>query len=304
MFIYRKSKQYITFFLIVLIGFSSQALNVNDGISKTGKDEEPTFKGKDISTFSSWVSNQMIHANVPFDMGGSIYLDQYLSRISYIDTSASVIYLSTEFTINRNGKVSDCKISDSSNKMLNDEVERVILSSRDWKAARQQGKRISSRQQLNIPIKLDGNIGLLDQGPIFGKGDRKNYGKGLNINQYLNSIVKTIYQFHQNEVRGIKRGDKNPNNRYSITGTLELSFVIDKSGFFSDLESRNNIFPVNYGWFVEVHSSSVVRGGFFNREVKWLPAMKNGHPVSVKVKAFLDYDKRKFSWDCYVINEK
>lgn len=293
--------KYITFVLIILIGFSSQPLKANDGVQKTGEDEKPTFKRKDVSTFPSWVFDQMVHANVPFNVNLRD-TDQCLSKIVYLDTSVSTICLSTEFTLTRKGKVTNCKILDCPNEVLIDEVERIILISKDWKAAKRQGEKIDSHQKLDIPIRLEGNVGLLDEEPLFGKGERFNYGKGLNINRYICSIANAIYGTHRSEDRDFETG-KITDIHYSISGTLELSFIINKDGYFSNLESKHDLFPVNYGWFVEIHSSSVFMLGFFNQEVKWCPAVMNGHPVSVKVKAFFDYDKREYSWSCYLVND-
>ena len=45
-------------------------------------------------------------------------------------------------------------------------------------------------------------------------------------------------------------------------------------------------------------------GRLFSTEVKWAPAILDGKPVSVQVKAIIDYDSNEFSWDCFVLDEE
>ena len=75
--------------------------------------------------------------------------------------------------------------------------------------------------------------------------------------------------------------------------------MVDKEGTFSNLQYTNNLFPVDFERFVRVHVSSP--GGLFYPETKWEPALVDGQPVGIKVKVVIDYNKREYSWNCYLV---
>ena len=254
----------------------------------------PAFPKKDISSFSSWLPGQILHSGISFDVN-LIEADYSLSKIAYLNDTVKRIDIDTELALISKGKIESCIVRCNESEILANEVKRIILTRKKWKISKRDNEKDSLNKYFTTSIELPGDVVLLDREPVY-RAIRYpiHYKKEININRYLNTVANTIYRFHRNNTTEV-RADA----RHSIFGTLELSFVVDKEGTFSNLQYTNNLFPVDFERFVRVHVSSP--GGLFYPETKWEPALVDGQPVGIKVKVVIDYNKREYSWNCYLV---
>ena len=94
-------------------------------------EDMPQFQGKDIKHFRNWVMTQVKYPKEALKNGisGKVF---------------------AEFVIDRDGQVTDVKIKKGVDKLLDDEVVRVIKSSPKWTPGKQRGK--SVKVQFTFPI--------------------------------------------------------------------------------------------------------------------------------------------------------
>lgn len=290
-------KRRIMFFLTLFLCVSFVNVQAGTGIPKEKNDKKTMFRSNAaISTFPVWLSNQLLHRHIPFsvNLAESDYL---FNNIAYVDTLSQEMDLITRFTVTKGGKIKNCVVENLPDSAFADEVERLILISRKWRAPEENGRKTSAEQQFSIPLELKGSVVILDKGPEWGEADQKIYDKRYNLTRYIHQVAMHV---------GAKRADsvsmiEYPNQMsFLVDGILKLSFVIDKEGYFSHLRYGHDL-PVA-AQLDYVITRQMYPGRFFSDEVKWKPAMLDGKPVRVRVEACIDYKKKEFSWDCYLMD--
>ena len=95
--------------------------------------------------------------------------------------------------------------------------------------------------------------------------------------------------------------NKRPVNVSPVLGSIKFSFIVDKEGYFSNLKYADDLY---HRQIAPIITGQMFPGRLFSTEVKWAPAILDGKPVSVQVKAIIDYDSNEFSWDCFVLDEE
>lgn len=86
-------------FLIMFSPFMEIDANVENDKEK----HTLTFSKKDISSFSSWLSKQILHSHVPFNIT-LIEADHSLSKIAYVDSAGKKMHINVELVLNSKGK--------------------------------------------------------------------------------------------------------------------------------------------------------------------------------------------------------
>ncbi len=282
--------------LYILVLFCFLGVQANADVPKEKEDRKTMFKNEvAISTFPDWLANQLLHRHIPFrvNLAESDYL---FNRLAYADTLSRDVDLLTRFTVTKSGKIKNCVIENLTDEEFTDEVRRVVSISGKWKAAKVDGKKEATNQQFTIPLDLKGEVAVLDKVPEWGEADKRIYDKRYNLTRYIHQVAMHVYDKSVDTVRVIEF----PKVNMAVLGTLKLSFIVDEEGYFSDLRYVNDLpSSAQFDYFV---TRQMYPGRFFSNEVKWKPAMIDGKPVKVLVKAVIDYDKKEFSWDCFLIN--
>ena len=60
-----------------------------------------------------------------------------------------------EFTIDKNGKVTDVEVTNGVHLLLDEEAEKVVKASPDWKPAKIKGKVVKSRISIPVEFRLE-----------------------------------------------------------------------------------------------------------------------------------------------------
>lgn len=294
-------KKQVLLFLVLFLSFSSIVVEANTSNPKEKNDRKTMFKSKvALSVFPSWLSDQLLHRHIPFtvNLAESDYL---FNRLAYADTLPRKIDLVTDFTLTKSGRIEDCTVANLPDTAFANEVKRVISLSGKWQAPKEEDKKMASDQHFTIPLDLKGDVVVLEKGPEWGEPDKRIYGKNYNLTRYVYTVAMLLY--NKNHSGRVDYADLSyvEISKIPMYGTLELSFVVDKEGRFSDLRYINHLHRAQLDLFLTTH---MYPGRLFNDEVKWAPAIRDGEPVGVQVRALIDYDKKEFSWDCYVMDEK
>ncbi len=99
-------------------------------------EDMPQFNNGDIKTFQKWVMENVKYPEAALKKGisGKVFC---------------------EFVVEIDGSVEDVKIIKSVDKLLDDEVIRVIKSSTNWTPGKQRGKNVPVKMSLPVVFKLD-----------------------------------------------------------------------------------------------------------------------------------------------------
>src|SRR5210317_1833269 len=112
--------------LIFLTGLSMQANSQDKKEKQVFKvvEEMPKFEGKDFKHFNKWVMTQVKYPEAAKKEGisGKVFVS---------------------FVIRKDGKLEDITIKKGANKLLDDEVLRVVKSSPVWTPGKQRGKAVA-----------------------------------------------------------------------------------------------------------------------------------------------------------------
>ena len=293
---YNKLIQNIWILFSLFLSFSFLSVHGENEKYKKKKDENVMFLNREAtSSFPVWLANQLLHQHIPFSVN-LMESDQLFSNIAYLNNISYKVDFETIFSITGRGKIRDCVVKNLSDTTLSEEIERVISISRNWKASRKNGKRIASNLSFPVILNAKGDLVVLDEGPQWGEPDKRNYGKRYNLTRYLHQVAMHIYTKND---RGVKKIEY-PANVAPVLGVIQLSFIVDKNGYFSSLKYIDNLHHIQVDLVI---SGQMFPGRLFSTEVKWAPAILNGKPVSVQVEAIIDYNNKEFSWDCFLVDE-
>ena len=91
----------------------------------------PTFQGGDLNTFRNWVQSQI----------------QYPKEAMEKNISGRVIF---SFVVEKDGSTSDFTVLQTPDKLLADEVERIVKSCPKWEPGTQRGEKV--RVKYTVPI--------------------------------------------------------------------------------------------------------------------------------------------------------
>lgn len=99
-------------------------------------EDMPTFQTGDFKSFNTWVSKNVKYPKEALKNGIS-------GKVR------------CEFVVTEKGGIDDVKITESINKLLDDEVIRVIKSSTGWTAGLQKGVKVRVKMSIPVDFKLD-----------------------------------------------------------------------------------------------------------------------------------------------------
>ena len=96
----------------------------------------PQFEGKDVKHFNKWVMTQVKYPKEALKKGisGKVF---------------------ASFVVDKDGKVKDVKIKKGVDKLLDDEVLRVVKMSPEWTPGKQRGKAVDVQMMIPVEFKLD-----------------------------------------------------------------------------------------------------------------------------------------------------
>ncbi|WP_294141332.1 hypothetical protein [uncultured Sanguibacteroides sp.] len=281
-------KWLLTSSFVFIISFTqplfSQEFSKNNLFSYKEVDVKPTLRIDRHTSFSQWIVNKINHKEIPFQYKPSEGSSPYHFFI-FSDSSQIYHKIDVVFTVKSNGKVGDIEVEKTNLPILEEEVVKVLSLSPKWNVGYHDKRKVNTRIRTTLIFELKGNPVKLDKEPLYYKAiPRNNSGKGATISHYIYDIATAL---------------NSPKND-SIQGKLELSFIIDKTGHFTLLGEKQNLYPVDYALFYRNHSSA---GGLFHKDTQWEPARISDRPVSIKVVATIDYDKQVYEYDCYLIQD-
>lgn len=132
------------FFLASTSDVNAQDVKKQEGCKKQQESDDvflvvqemPQFKNGDLKTFRKWVADNI----------------KYPKEAMKDGISGTV---NCEFVINEDGSVDRIKIQKPVNKLLGDEVVRVVKSSPKWSPGMQKGQKVPVRMNIPISFKLD-----------------------------------------------------------------------------------------------------------------------------------------------------
>jgi TonB family protein len=123
--------------LIFLSGASIQSFSQDKKETQvfTVVEEMPKFEGKDIKHFNKWVLSNVKYPKEALEAGisGKVF---------------------ASFVVAKDGTVQDVKIKKDTNKLLDDEVLRVVKSSPKWTPGKQKGKAVAVSITIPVTFKL------------------------------------------------------------------------------------------------------------------------------------------------------
>lgn len=295
--IYCKLEKNVWLLSVLFLCFSFLSVQAENERNKKKTDKNVMFQNEDAtSSFPVWLSNQLLHQHVSFRVN-LMESDLLFNNMVYSDDTPQNIDFETNFIVTKRGKIKNCTVENFSDTVLVKEIIRVISISRNWNAGRKNGKKEPSDLTFPVVLRAKGNLIMLDEGPKWGEPDKRFYGKRYNLTRYLHQVAMHIYT--KNDY-GVKRIEY-PVNASPILGTIQLNFIVNKDGYFSDLKYIDNLHHIQVD---PVILGQMFPGRLFSTEVKWAPAILDGKPVGVRVKAFIDYNNNEFSWDCFLLDEK
>lgn len=295
--IYGKLKKSIWSLLALFWCFSFLSVQAENEKFGKKRDESVMFLNKEaMSSFPVWLSNQLLHQHVSFRVN-LVESDQLFSNTVYSDNIPNKIDFEINFSVTKRGKIRDCVVKNLSDTTLFKEIERVISISRNWNAGRENGKKVTSNLTFPVILNTKGNLIVLDEGPQWGEPDKRNYGKRYNLTRYLHQVAMHIYTKNSYSVKKIEY----PVNVSPVLGTIKISFIVNREGYLSNLKYIDNLYHIQVD---PVITGQMFPGRLFSTEVKWAPAILDGKPVSVQVKAIIDYNTKEFSWDCFLLDEE
>ncbi|WP_308572524.1 hypothetical protein [uncultured Sanguibacteroides sp.] len=295
---YNLFKRRVFGLLVVFISLFTLIVRANRNDFGEEQDKKALCKNKNIeSIFPDWLSDRLLHEHIPFSVN-LMDSDYLFSNLIYADTIFQKIDVVTYFTLTKKGKINNCVVENLQDTTVADEIKRIISISGKWKANVKAGKKVTSEQRFTIPLALNGSMIVLDEGPGWGELDKRINGKRYNLTRYIHQVAMHIYNKCDDKVEKFEYPEL---IKFPILGTLKFSFIINKEGYFSNLKYIDNLSHIQLASFMR---GQMFPGRLFSHEVKWAPAILNGKPVSVQVEAVIDYDKKEFSWDCFLINEK
>ena len=295
---YSKIFRISTWFLVVFfLGCYSLSTQAENRKCKKVNNDNVMFQGKEAGvSFPIWLSNQILHQHIPFRVNLT-ESDLLFSNTAYLNNISRECDFETDFWVTKRGKIKNCIVENLSDTALVNEIKRVISMSRNWKASRENGKKVTSSLAFSISLNTKGDLVMLDEGPKWGEPDKRFYGKRYNLTRYIHQVAMHIYSKNSYSVEKIEY----PVNASPVLGSIKFSFIVDKEGYFSNLKYADDLY---HRQIAPIITGQMFPGRLFSTEVKWAPAILDGKPVSVQVKAIIDYDSNEFSWDCFVLDEE
>lgn len=255
----------------------SQDFSKNNLFSYKEVDVKPSLKTEQNISFSQWIVNQITHRELSFQGKPSEGASPY-NLFIFNDSSGIYHKIEVTFTVKSNGKVGDIDIEKTNYPLLEEEVARVLTQSPKWNAGYHDKRKVDTRIRTSLIFDLKGSPVKLDKNPLYFKSiSRNNPGKGATISNYIYGVATTLHS-HKND---------------SIHGKLELSFVIDKNGHFTLLEEKHGL-------------SSALRfsnNGLSSKDTRWEPGRLANRPVSIKIVTTIDFDRKVYEYDCYLIHD-
>lgn len=260
---------------------------------------EPLMFRTSSVDFSAWVENILFHQNILFTTN-QMQEDLLLGGLIYLDSVKQDVNVPLRFMVNKKGNVEDVNVEKISDEAFANELKRIVELSPKWRPARVDGKKVDEEVEMVMDFSLIGRVAFLDKGPVWAKDWHLNYSKGLSMNRYLSAVEGSVNAFQRKYRNDLMDKKKVKTGGYALSGKLEVSFIIHKDGTLSDFWSKQNLSPIYYDLFLKAHTSG---RGLFSPGMKWVPAELNGKPVSVKVIASFDYDKRIYGWTYWLVDE-
>ncbi|MEY8591751.1 hypothetical protein AALK14_09910 [Butyricimonas hominis] len=295
--IFKTFKTSTWFLFAIFLSFHTLSTQAENRKCKKMNNENVMFQSKEATvSFPIWLSNQILHQHIPFRVNLT-ESDLLFSNTAYSNNISRKINFETDFSVTKRGKIKNCIVENLSDTALVNEIKRVISISRNWKASRENGKKITSSLTFSINLNTKGDLVILDEGPKWGEPDKRFYGKRYNLTRYIHQVAMHIYSKNSYSVEKIEY----PVNASPVLGSIKFSFIVNKDGYFSNLEYTDDL---HHRQIEPIITGQMFPGRLFSTEVKWAPAILDGKPVSVQVKAIIDYDNNEFSWDCFVLDEK
>lgn len=217
----------------------------------------PAFRGGDLNAFRNWVQSE-----VNYPVGAQ--QKQVTGRVV------------AGFVIERDGSVSNVEMLQSPDKLLSDEVRRVIESTPagSWSPGMQDGKKVRVKFLIPVDFRLNGASSAqpaqsaAPENKVFLMAETMPAFRGGDINSFR-SWVQTKVMYPETALKS------------NIQGRVVASFIIEKDGSLSNIEIlRSPGKPLSDE--VRRVVSAIPAGS-------WTPGMEKGAPVRVKYTIPIDF---------------
>ena len=134
-----------TWFLVVFfLGCYSLSTHAENRKCKKVNNDNVMFQGKEAGvSFPIWLLNQILHQHIPFRVNLT-ESDLLFSNMAYLNNISRKCDFETDFWVTKRGKIKNCVVENLSDTALVNEIKRVVSMSRNWKASRENGKKVTS----------------------------------------------------------------------------------------------------------------------------------------------------------------
>ncbi|MFA6128053.1 MAG: M56 family metallopeptidase [Bacteroidales bacterium] len=213
-------------------------------------EEMPTFQGGELEDFRNWVQ---AHLEYP-----AIALENKIQGTVYVS-----------FVVNSKGKIVMPNIVRKVDPVLDEEAFRLLKSAPDWTPGRQQGKPVNVSFSLPVAFVLDGKRAdpSLNDKTIEDDADKMLFLVCEEMPEFEGGNLDHFRNWAQANVKYPYKAMEE-----SISGTVEVSFVVNKEGKVIDVSITKSADPV-----LDEAALNVVRSS-----PTWKPGKQRSRLVNVR----------------------
>ena len=290
---------------LICVVLSVMAISLPRGIAGTGNYIDITNDENIGERLQALVMDHLTNHNLPFQAWRYEDQNRYnSSKIAYVDSIPQQHDVYVSFYLNIKRHIENIKIENVS-KDLAGKIEDIMYRLPDvfWKK-----KMRDKYYTIRLKISLPGNYRFLDDDPILWLKSYTDYHpysyvnnsayKGVNLYTYVYAIVNGIYASSTQQI-------PNSMTKPPLRGRAQIILTVAAEGHIKDVITKFDVSKtVDTYNFVKSQSSNtgeVNEGILFNTNVPWKPAYLDAHPVPIRLHIRIDFDKKIFSWDCYMI---